>query len=241
MERDPDIPFTYKYSQPEEYHFSVDSIEMAWKVANYLKVERADELKNRPWSCLDLCGGCGVIGFEMNFHIPELKHWDFVEVQNQYREHFDKNKTMVLERIAQTPKRPKLSIVGGSSAGASQSPEEKFQLLEMNYEKMIGAPEFAEKYQLIMCNPPYFMPDQGKLSPSEFKNRCRFFLDSSFEKLIESIHDSLAMDGEAFLLVRDLEDHQIDLLSELKRLTRGRLKVENLDLVRGTFLLKLYR
>ena len=79
------------------------------------------------------------------------------------------------------------------------------------------------------------------MSPSEFKNRCRFFLDSSFERLIESIHDSLAMDGEAFLLLRDLEDHQIDLLSELKRLTRGRLNVENLDLVRGTFLLKLYR
>lgn len=212
---------------------------MAWKVANYLKVERADEIKNGTWSCLDLCSGCGVIGFELNFHLPELKKWDFVEVQSQYIEHFEKNREMVLERIAQIPQRPRLSVVGG--AAPQKKSEAEFQFLNVNYEMLINSSQHKNKYQLIVCNPPYFFPEQGKHSPSEFKNRCRFFLDSSFEKLIESIHDSLAMDGEAFLLLRDLEDHQIDLLSELKRITRGRLKVENHDLVRGTFLLKLYR
>ena len=102
-------------------------------------------------------------------------------------------------------------------------------------------PQFAGKYRLIVCNPPYFLPEQGKHSPSDFKNRCRFFLDSSFDKLIESINQSLAMDGEAFLLLRDLEDHGLDLLADLQKLIRGKLKCENLCMIRGTFLLKLYR
>lgn len=227
-DRNPAIPFTYKYSQPEEYHFSVDSIEMAWEVAEYLKsriaednlVKKqspADYLKNkmRWWKTLDLCAGCGVIGFDLNFHLSGIRNIDFVDVQPIYAEHFQKN----LELIQN---------------------EGEFQFIQKNYEDLLNS-GFQEKYHLIVCNPPYFKIEQGKLSPSDFKNRCRFYIDSTFEKLIAAIEYSLHPEGEAFLLLRELEDHGMNMLEELRTLCRGKIQVENLTMVRGTFLLKLYK
>lgn len=241
MERNPDIPFTYAYSQPEEYHFSIDSIEMAWEVhQRILEKENDGQTGIGNWNCLDLCAGCGVIGFDLNFHNSNLKNWDFVEVQEIYKSHFENN----LKLVQQKPTKPKLSLVSVSSSGTSSSASSSqgnFNFLNFNYEKLIDDENYHNKYQLIVCNPPYFQPGQGKMSPSEFKNRCRFFLDSSFERLIESIYQSLAMDGEAFLLVRDLEDHQIDMLAELRRFTKNKLKVESRGMIRGTFLIMLYK
>lgn len=214
MFRNPDIPFTHNYSQPEEYRFSIDSIEMPWEVAQYLKQVPAEKLKH--WNVLDLCAGCGVLGFELNFHIPNLTKIDFVEVQEVYRSHFEKNRELVHREHSE------------------------FRFLNLNYEKIL-LPEFEKRYQLILCNPPYFFPDQGKLSPSELKNRCRFFIDSSFEKLIETIDFCLAMEGEAFILLREQEDHSRDMLTELRQLLKGKMKCENFAMIRGTFLLKLYR
>jgi tRNA1Val (adenine37-N6)-methyltransferase len=229
MERNPAIPFTYKYSQPEEYHFSLDSVEMPWEVAQHFKERIAEDsqvkkqspsdyLKNkmRRWQTLDLCAGCGVLGFELNFHLPQIRQIDFVEVQEAYRQHFESNKSQVQN-------------------------DGEFQFFNLNYEDLMKDPAFSQKYQLILCNPPYFKIEQGKLSPSEFKNRCRFFIDSTFQKLIEAMDYCLASDGEAYLLLRDLDDHGIDLLAELRNLIKGNLTAENLTLVRGTFLLKLYR
>jgi tRNA1Val (adenine37-N6)-methyltransferase len=229
MERNPEIPFTYEYSQPEDYRFSLDSVEMPWKVAQHLKTliqeddrirkaSPSDYLKNRMrwWKVMDLCAGCGVLGFELNFHLPQIRTIDFVEVQDVYSSHFEAN----LGKIKN---------------------EGEFRFINKNYESLIGAPDFAKKYDLILCNPPYFLPEQGKMSPSEFKNRCRFFLDSTFEKLMEVIDFCLGETGEAFVLVRDLDDHGMDLLTTLRDCLRGKMKCENLTIVRGTFLLRLYR
>jgi tRNA1Val (adenine37-N6)-methyltransferase len=225
------MSFTYEYSQPDDYHFSLDSIEMPLKVAEYLK-EQYSGKDMKAWQCLDLCAGCGVLGFELMFHLPEIQKMDFLEVQDTYLPHFAKNRELALAKAQSLL--PKLRVAGQSHD------EPKYEFLNLNYESLM-VPQFQHKYRLILCNPPYFLPEQGKHSPSDFKNRCRFFLDSTFEQLIESIQQSLAMDGEAFLLLRDLEDHGLDLLADLQKLIRGKLKCENLCMIRGTFLLKLYR
>ncbi|PIS12165.1 MAG: SAM-dependent methyltransferase [Bdellovibrio sp. CG10_big_fil_rev_8_21_14_0_10_47_8] len=211
------MPFTYFYSQPSEYRFSLDSIEMAWAVAQYLQESRPD-LNLSQCQALDLCAGCGVIGFELNFHLPSLEKIDFVEVQSEYLPHFEQNLKMAEQKRQKSL---------------------PFEFINKNYQDLVEAKP-SKRYQLILCNPPYFLPEQGKMSPSDFKNRCRFFLDSSFEKLIECLISSLAMDGEAFLLLRPLEDHGHDLLSDLKKLIKGTIQCENLAMVRGTFLLRLY-
>ncbi len=213
MQRNPLIPFTYKYSQPVDYHFSIDSIEMAWEVANDL-ADTEVEIRS-DWKILDLCAGCGVIGFDLNFHLPQLRQIDFVEVQSCYQAHFEANRKMVL------------------NAGT-------FRFSKMNYDEL-KQPQFKRQYDVIVCNPPYFQLQQGKLSPSQFKNRCRFFIDSTFENLIQALLNCLAEQGRAYLLLRTLEDHGLDVLRELKTLIRGQLKCENLTMIRGTFLLKLYR
>jgi tRNA1Val (adenine37-N6)-methyltransferase len=247
MDRNPEIPFTYQYAQPEEYRFSLDSVEMAWEVAQHLRSRPMRRLRlvaagessdaggeGDPLSkslsrmqVLDLCAGCGIVGFDFQYHMPEIEKIDFVEIQNTYKSYFEKNLEMVLLR------RPQLV-------------DKNFNFLEMNYEDLMKDEKFHHHYDLILCNPPYFFPEQGKMSPSEFKNRCRFYLDSTFAKLIESIDYCLAMEGEAYVLVRPLDDHGIDIFSELRTLLQGpviqgRLHCENLTMVRGTFLLKFYR
>ena len=211
MKRNPQIPFTYNYSQPDDYHFSIDSIEMPWEVALHLKQLGTSGLQQ--WKCLDLCAGCGVIGFELNFHIPEISQIDFVEVQEVYKAHFETNKSMVHKYG-------------------------NFNFFNMNYEGLLKA-EHHEKYDLIVCNPPYFQVGQGKLSPSDFKNRCRFFLDSSFEKLFEVIQHCLKRDGMAFMLLRLLDDHGVNTLEEVQKLTGGLLEYKVIADIRGTLLLKL--
>ena len=103
-----------------------------------------------------------------------------------------------------------------------------------NYDTLQGNIEKKDYYDLIVCNPPYFRNNQGKLSPSEFKNRCRFYMDSDFKKLLNSISYSLKKAGKAFVLIQSLEDHKIDILTELqsqknfKILHRGRVRATDL-------------
>lgn len=252
MDRNPEIPFTYEYSQPQEYHFSLDSIEMPWEVANHLK----DRIRDREfdakdllsWKCLDLCAGTGVLGFEMNFHLPELTHWEFVEVQSVYQEHFQKNRKQAEERaraLVPIKQKPFLQVVGNEkkiekTAAEGKIQEPQFNFLNKNYSELLTG-DFERKYELVLCNPPYFLPEQGKQSPSDFKNRCRFFIDSTFEKMVEVFIHILSEKGEAYLLLRDLDDHGKDLFMDLRTLTRGRLEITNLSMIRGTFLLKLTR
>jgi tRNA1Val (adenine37-N6)-methyltransferase len=214
VNRNPLIPYTYKYSQPEEYHFSLDSIEMAWAVAEDLKARALKADKN--FEILDLCCGCGVIGFELNFHWPSASRIDFVDVQEAYRSHFDRNRALVLTPV-------------------------DFRFYNINYEVISTREDFKGKYHLILCNPPYFDLRQGPLSPSDLKNRSRFFMDSTFEKLILSLHFALAPFGEAFVLIRDLSDHGIDNLAELRRLCENRLTLQPMKPIRGTFLIRLTR
>jgi len=87
--------FTLNYSQPEEYHFSHDSIFLSRHVFEIIKSQGLHY--NR---ILDLCAGCGVIGIDLLFHINKEKlklplELDFIEIQNIYFPHFQKNLALV--------------------------------------------------------------------------------------------------------------------------------------------------
>lgn len=186
------LSFTYSYKQPDGYHFSLDSIHLAEYVASQIKaLPNLDSLR-----VLDLCAGCGVIGIELAWRINAIRQIDFMEVQDIYTDCFNHNMTQV--------NRPEL--------------ETRWHLL--NYDAL-HEQNWKERYDLIISNPPYFQPGHGVLSPSDFKNRCRFFIDSSFENYIRALERSLANKGKAYFLLRSLSEHGCDLFADIQKLVQG--------------------
>lgn len=163
---------------------------------------------------MDLCSGCGVIGFDLQFHEPRIQQIDFIEIQDIYFEHFKRNRALVNKTA-------------------------RFEMHVKNYSEISGT-AWENQFDLIVCNPPYFRLGQGKLSPSEFKNRCRFFIDSDFTTLLRTVYLSLKSSGEAYLLVRGLHDHKIDVTREISScLPQGTFRL--LSPIRGTELLHILK
>lgn len=99
--------------------------------------------------------------------------------------------------------------------------------------------DYTDVFDLIVCNPPYFLPGQGILSPSEFKNRCRFFIDSNLQNLLAGVYNSLKPGGVCFMTLRELAEHGLDILAEVRNFSENKLQMEDVAQIRGTHLLKL--
>ena len=170
---------TFQYSQPKDYHFSHDSVFLARKVFE----RHGQQLTSENTKVLDVCAGCGIVGMDLIFHQIKEKTFtgevDFLEVQEIYREHFEKNIITMQSFFLDQPL--------------------NFNFINQNY----ALSSLIKKYDLIISNPPYFEVGKGALSPNEFKNRCRFFIDSDWQTLIAFIKVSLKPEGNAYFLVRD--------------------------------------
>lgn len=169
---------TFKYSQPADYHFSHDSVFLAREV---FERHRA-LLSETQIKVLDLCAGCGIVGLDLLFHQLKEESFqgeiDFLEVQEVYQNHFETNLQTLQNIFLKTL---------------------QAKWIQNNYANILC----EKKYDLIVSNPPYFLVNQGKLSTNPFKNRCRFFIDSDLQMLIQFIKNSLKINGFAYLLVRD--------------------------------------
>lgn len=205
------------YTQPDEYHFSHDSVFLARYVFEWIQKNPNFQLS----SAADICAGCGVIGLDLLIHLKNShsqlpKAIDFIEVQDVYRSYFQSNRSEALKQIDTN-----LSL----------------QFLCQNYSDLVSE-NAQNKYDLIVCNPPYFQIQQGKQSPSEFKNRCRFYIDSDFETLLQAIWFSLTPQGAAFVLLRSLQDHKINYdLNSLSKKHQIDIQVDGN--IRGTDVLKI--
>ena len=214
---EPNTIYTISYSQPAEYHFSLDSVFLPQRIDKWL-----EEKKIRPQNVADMCSGSGVVGLELLFHLCHRqsapKKIDFIEIQNGYVSHFEKNKQKMQNLLNDfTP----VNLILG------------------NYENLIDEPGQQSIYDLIVCNPPYFHLGEGTLSPSEFKNRCRYFIDSDFSHLLKWFKSALTSEGSAFLLIRTENSMT---LSMVKRLANQQgLAVEVLGDVRGSEYLRMSR
>lgn len=213
MKMTKNLQYSYEYSQPKGYRFSLDSVFLAQKVAEKLKFSPDLEKMN----VLDLCSGCGVVGLELHFHLNTLRNIDFLEIQEIYRPHFETN-ALQAKRL-----------------------KSEFHFLQMNYKDLLSQ-QHREKYDVIVSNPPYFFQGEGLLSPNnDFKNRCRFFIDSDFHNLIQATLFVLKPKGRAFILARSGSHHGRDLLEEIKKLSVGLARVQVMDEVRGTNIIELIK
>ena len=201
--------FTIEYSQPSEYRFSLDSIETPVFISEWILNSGA-----RPRRVLDLCAGCGVMGFELAFHLKIPLQIDFLEIQDVYKKHFEQN--------LQTLKKIK----------SARGEEFKTTWIQQNY-SILKSEEFKDRYDLIIANPPYFKKEDGALSPSSFKNRCRFFLDETPETLWDGVGNALAEGGSAFLLSRPGS------LGEIRQRLKYSGDVQKAADIRGTELLRI--
>lgn len=206
--------FTFNYSQPEEYRFSHDSVFLARQA---FEISEGVDLAGK--SALDIGAGSGIVGLDFLFHrkvagLSVPAQFDFLEVQEVYKPHFEINKN------------------------ASGLNEISINFLHANYDSLMSAAHF-QKYDLVLANPPYFLPHQGLLSPSEFKNRCRFFIDSDPDSLLLGIANALTPDGQAYILMKDRSQHGWNVLIEAEKVCGGILEIEKLDDIRGTFFLRL--
>ncbi|KHD87638.1 MAG: methyltransferase [Bdellovibrio sp. ArHS] len=208
--------YTFQYVQPEEYRFSHDSVFLARQVYEAYAAQSVKDLNG-----LDLCSGCGIIGLDFLFHcqnnlgeVPQ--QFDFLEVQSVYEKYF-------LENVHRS--------------GITNS---QLRFLNMNYAELLTN-DYLARYDLILCNPPYFFSGRGKLSPSEFKNRCRFYLDSDFKTLLNAIEHCLGPQGHAFVLLRDLQEHGWNSFAEARKILSPQMLLKRLPDIRGTGLVQISR
>lgn len=205
--------FTLSYVQPEEYQFSHDSVFLARRV-----FEQIQQAGRTPEKVLDLCAGCGVIGIDFLVHLqnsqmPLPEKIDFLEVQSVYHPYFAQNIAQIQNVKA-------------------------FEFLTLNYAQVQAQLHLKSQYDLILCNPPYFKKEMGVLSDSDFKNRCRFFLDSDFDSLMGALEYLLKPDGVAYVLLKDLESNGWPLEQEVQKFF-SQLRFEKLEKVRTTDLFRI--
>ena len=211
-----DRVFTYRYRQPKEYHFCLDSIIFGGYVVSELRARWPSGLPE-AFRAADICAGCGVIGFEISHSLPQIKHFDFIEIQDAFRESFD-----------------------GNLAQAAELAPREFRFLQKDYRDLSRGSE-AGQYNLIVANPPYFFEGEGLLSPSSLKNRCRFFLDGNLKELIEASVNALTLDGVAYLLVKTGTDHGRDVIRDLQMTLANQAVITFCANVRGTSVLRVTR
>ena len=206
--------FTFNYSQPEEYRLSHDSVFLAREIFERM---RGEDLTGKRG--LDICAGSGVVGMDFLFHRRAAGQslpvsFDFLEVQEVYSGHF---------------------VANASQLGPIET---RLNFLCCNYNILTEA-KFAEAFDLVVCNPPYFLPGRGKLSPNEFKNRCRFFIDSDLRSLLAGVHNCLKPFGVCYMTLRELKEHGLDILAEAREFSKNKLLIEVAGEIRGTLFLRM--
>jgi tRNA1Val (adenine37-N6)-methyltransferase len=127
---------------------------------------------------LDLGAGCGIIGIELSRNLlPE--QLTLVEAQKEFRFHLEDNVKMFLPAS--------ISVSIDMECFSDWKPQRQFDL--------------------IACNPPYFLPGHGKPSPSKERGNCRTFYLDGWEILMSKVSDCLSPQGQAFFCLRN--DQQV--------------------------------
>lgn len=129
---------------------------------------------NEMHSLLDLGAGCGVIGIELaRFYMPQ--YVSFVELQADFKQYLLSNIAAFLP--------PAISYDSHFESFSNWFPEKRFDV--------------------IVCNPPYYLTGHGQPSSDIRRGMCRSFIQDNWTELLQSIERSLETNGKAFLVVKN--------------------------------------
>lgn len=131
--------------------------------------------KNEKCTILELGAGSGVITCELS-HQLNFTQATLVEAQREWQIYLDSNLKKFLK--AQN------ASVAWETVG------------EFN-------PNGELKFDLIVCNPPYYQLEEGRPSPIPQRNIAHRFVLESWEEWLKCIKRSLASEGEAWFLQRE--------------------------------------
>ncbi len=136
----------------------------------------------------DFCAGSGVVGFNLYNLNPELiKSVTFFEMQKPL---YDLSVKSILEN--------ELS--------------DKFRAVNKRLQDL--GTEYAGKFSLIVCNPPYMEKGRGFTDEKDFIAVCRTELSLSLEELVKAISTALKFGGRVCMVHR--ADRLIDVVTAFK-------------------------
>lgn len=122
---------------------------------------------------LDAGSGCGVIGIELARRI-QIDELHLLELQTEFEEHLEIN----LKKLI-----PHQKAIISQNSFSQYSPSKSFDL--------------------IVCNPPYYLPGKGEASKNPNRGVCRSFQIDSWKELLDLFQRSLKLSGSAWVVVKN--------------------------------------
>lgn len=162
-----------------------------------LLIKHVQSKIQNPQSILDLGAGSGILGIELALNSRPMS-LTLVELQEEFKNHLELNVAFFLNNAVATD----ISIASFSDF---KSPK---------------------KFDLIVCNPPYYLPGHGQPSPNRSRHLARTFVKDSWNELFLCIHRNLAANGTAFLVIKN----QPEIVEEMRKVLLKDLNAEFFEL-----------
>ncbi len=120
---------------------------------------------------LDLCAGCGVVGIEYWNLKKRIDEIYFLERQSEYKDSLEQN----IKQISNT---------------SVQCSYQHFQEITLD-----------RKFDVILCNPPFFALEASRPSENSKRNLCRLMPKAQMVELLIFVRESLSRLGRAYLVL----------------------------------------
>jgi tRNA1(Val) A37 N6-methylase TrmN6 len=136
---------------------------------------------------LDLCAGCGVVGIEFWRQRSNIRQLTFLEKQIEFKAFLDVN----IQHLK--------------------------DIETSSFYECFTKMNFNKKFDLILCNPPYFAKEASRASSNKNKNICRSIEKNQMSVLLNFIDISLNEKGVAMLVLPHDNIYWIEALEKCSR------------------------
>lgn len=124
-------------------------------------------------SIIDLGAGCGVIGIELS-RILKPNKLTFLELQKEFEPYLTHNAQEFLPQGL------------------------KYEIVINSFSRFVT----SEKYDLIVCNPPYYLPGHGETAKNKNRAIARSFITDSWKILMKTFSELLTIQGSGYIVLK---------------------------------------